>query len=1007
MVIFPLLLLLTGCNSGGSSNESTLRLKSHPEMTIDNVELAFSLNSAITPKIQGKLGTITYKLADNAANDVVKISADKRSLTILNAGSTEIIATDSGNQQYLPGSTNFTINIIEAPRSPLVVSDLTFTYDANGIVQASQAVDATTIIGEVTYQLAANQNTDVVQVQSSGEMLIVGTGTVQINITDNGGRNYQRAAKNFNVTIAEVSTTFAQFKSVTQPFIPGATFRPSYSGTPTQSIQYSLAEGAKTDVVRVDATNGKMWVVGAGKTTIKVQQNAPQYHEPVADQVFTVNISKAENLALSAQDLTLTYNDDVRPTLQVTNAKGELSFVLENGVGSDIIEIVDAQEGIIRPIGIGSVQVTIRDSGNKNFLAKTISTNVEVTRITEQSLKAVAIEERYHEGQTINPQVAGNHGQLTYVLTSVTPPGSISINPTTGVMTVSKPGTAQIVVTDDGGNFWSSQQKTFKVTINKKINSELGISNTSVEYVLGAQFTPIVLNSKGTPSFSIENPNNSTVFNQDNTGAIIINSIGTANLIIHDPGNDFFEPATKRVKVTVFSPRELSISNITTVYAEDQELPLLISDSSTTRLEVLQQDNDNVIEWLNNNTSVRIKNAGTASIRVRDPSSGKEANFDVTVTKAAENTALTLSAQMLETTFALPPNNTLRGPVVRGQIEGSQIRYENIDGAEIGIATIDRNSGRLSIKGAGLAKFRVIETSRNFEDTVRKFSVNVAKARHPGISVANVAVSTPFYPGRIIPPQPVNGQRGHLSYQLNGSSTGGNPISPDIGRIAPNGNVTVLRYLPNDGYIHITDDGGKNYKPSSNAYMLSTTTVEPNSGEIGNIDFTGLQPLVITSPEVVGSGDVSYFDLSYNDSLRQTSQPNGNDEEKGGYTSITLRVVKTDDPNKRGIIKLRLQKTSQCSDGSQIAYPINSQKIDTCPLPQAQPTNSQVSVIFNQEDNEAIFTNNNNVVPGEYSVLYPLVLIHYGRPYESGGIVESEDIQARAWWLINTRITKQ
>lgn len=105
-------LLLTACGGGDSDSPAPQAEKqAHPGIQVQELVQTYAPDQRLTPAITGKLGSISYQLVNGAPADVVKISADKQYLAILNAGTTELIATDSGNSQTKPVSQRFSIKI--------------------------------------------------------------------------------------------------------------------------------------------------------------------------------------------------------------------------------------------------------------------------------------------------------------------------------------------------------------------------------------------------------------------------------------------------------------------------------------------------------------------------------------------------------------------------------------------------------------------------------------------------------------------------------------------------------------------------------------------------------------------------------------------------------------------------------------------------------------------------------------------------------------------------------
>ncbi|WP_299810524.1 hypothetical protein [uncultured Shewanella sp.] len=990
-----LLLLLTAC--GGGESDSTTpppQKQSHPKMNIADVKQTFALQARITPSIEGKLGTISYQLADNAADDVLQISSDKGDLIILNAGTTELIATDTGNEQYLAASTRFKVTIEKAPRPPLVTNDLSLLYQEGARHQAS----VNGAIGELTYELGVDQSDQVVLIEPAGEFLIWGSGNVSVNVTDNGGRNYQEDTQKFNIHVETAQTEFARFADVIdKPFLLGAKLLPVFDGTPTTSINYALAEGANTDVVQINELNGEMLVIGAGNTEIEVLQDAPNHHEPVTPQRFKVQINKAKNLELQAADITSPFSADIQKSIKVTGAKGQLSFAVSATAKPDVINIIDAEKGIFDFVAVGKTQVTISDSGDKNYLAESLSIDVEVTRISTDTLAGLDIHTRYQDNQSIQAQVIGDHGQLDFALADNSPTDVVTIDASTGVMTVLKPGKVEIIVTDNGGEFWSSQQHSFYVTIDKQTNSDLMLANTQVDYAENGVFIPQVLNNKGSMSYSIDNGGDGVFAQDPDTGIITIAGAGRGWITAIDSGDEFYHSVTERFYVDV-SPLygTLKITSVRVPYSAERTLDIPISGSIGQLEWQLKHGQSDVVSIDEAARTFTIHNAGAATFIVTDLGDAghvpQKAEFNVLIDKAPENTELTLSTSLISTTFDI--GKTLSAPTLSEQGVDSEISYYSASNNSH-IVSIDPTSGLLSINGAGLAKVSVIEQSRNFERTTRQFNVNIEKAKHPGLELESNILHSVFYPDRIIKSPTATNQLGKLSFKFE------SVVAPEFAELASNGEVTVHTYPKeeeNDYFgVIITDDGGQNYHAGSASYKLFISKAEAGLGEEAIINFDGMDKQIV-SPISIPANEVSYFSAFGG---RGELTNHSADEQSSGYSTMIVQVCKAPiDNNDCTLVTLRLQKTSHCGDGSQIGYPITSNSIYTCPG-LTQPVSSEVTVSLNPNDPfNAWFTE-----PGRYQTRDAIVLVHFAKPYRSGGVVEFGDIQSQTWWLINLDLT--
>lgn len=990
-----LALFLCACGGGGGKSaapETPSPKQDHPGFTIESVTQNYQPTLKIQPTIQGKIGRISYQLADNAPTDVIQISADKQHLKILNTGDVDVIATDSGNNIYLPETQTFSIKIIKGKRSPLLTNDLNLSY----VDGAHHQPTVSGTKGELHYELSPNQNIQVLTINSNGDFVINGSGSVQITVTDDGGRNYQPDSGQFMITVSPATTNYATYQQIeNKPLIFGGTLLPLFTGTPTQEIVFSIAKNANKQVVQIHPTDGTMTIIGAGKTTISVNQIAPKHHTLVPIQHFNVHINKAENLTLQVDNITATYNAQAQGIIPITGLQGTSTFSLVEGQNNNVITITDAQKGTFSFEGIGQTQVHITDSGNDNYLSKTKTINVTVEPIISHSLQVLSIETNYQKNQIIDSPVIGANGQLNFTLSTTSPTGIISLNNDTGQMVVNKPGSVDIIVTDDGGAFWRPQRAQFTVTINKLNNTLFALKNTQINYQKNALFFPQFTHNQGTVSYVLDKSND--VLEQHNfSQALKIIGSGRGWITATDQGNDFYHSVTTRFSIDVIPLNSaFAISPINTHFVANKIISMPVSSVKGELQWQLKTGQADVVTLNPTDLTMTINNAGNVTYLVTDTGDvnhlPQTRELHITVNKATENESLALSNVLLSAVYS--PTGQLSSPSITGRGVDSSVIYST-DPQINQVVTVNATTGELSIKGAGVATVTVQETSRNFESTTRSFTVNITKAQHPGINIDNGVQSVAFYPNRKITPPVITNTIGELNYQFNYAT-------PKFAEINNKGIITLHRYPQSreNNYVSIlvTDNGNQNYQPTTLSYTLNITEIETGSGEEDNIIFNGTTQQ-ITSPIDIAANDINYFSAS--GGRNNAISKDENDELIGGYTTMILQVCKNiSDLADCHLMTLRLQNTSNCSDGSQVAYPIASKTIAKCANLQS-PINSVISLSFNKSDP----FNANLTEQGQYRTASPIILTHHAKPYIAGGVVQGGNIQARAWWLVDVII---
>lgn len=989
--------LITACGGGGDDDTATPTQEklTHPGLIAPDIRADYSPDGSLTPVVNGSLGSISFTLADGAANDVVRIN--QNSLTLLNVGQTKLIVTDSGNSQYKATSRPLNVTVDKANRDPLLTNNYSYSYTAG----ATHQVSVSGAKGQLLYELSAGYPDDVVKIDIAGSLIVWGEGQTQVTVKDDGGRNYQASEGQFSITVEAADSQFASYRDITnKPLVFGGTLLPIYSGSPSSEISFAIAENASQDVVQIHPITGLMNIRGAGETEIIVTQIPENNHQDIAKQTFKVSINKADNTGLKTSVLTIPYGFDDEPRLQTTGAQGTLTFEIVDGESTDVINFINSETGQYRFSGIGETKVKITDSGNTNYLSKTIVTTVKVERVQSASLSSVDLENSYQENKMISAQVASRQGKLSFSLATGSSTDVVSIDAQSGNMTVLKPGKAEITVTDDGDLYYIPQTTSFFVTINKLSNDQFSVDDSRVNNVANnTVFTPNPRNNQGPVTYAISAQSKANVLTQDPTTKVItLTGAGRGWITATDHGNDYYLSQTTDFYVDVnYADGTLEPLAVSASYLPNKVVTIPVSGVVGQLSSQLERGQPaDVVSIDITNRTVTIKNAGTTHFTLTDSGSAaiapRRVQLRVTIAKAAENIDLSLTSTLVDTVYE--EAKQLASPAVSGKATESSIKYF-VNYSDQQVITADSSSGALTIQGAGSAQVKVTEESRNFEDTTRNFTVKVGKAKHPGLTVAKQVPGASYYPGLEMAPAELGNQFGTLSYKFKHTE------KPETYELNGNGTLRILKYAASrtNNYVQITvtDDGGDNYLPSSVDYEVHINPIEEGNDEQAVLTFDGTE-MPITSPIDVAAGDETYF--SAFDTRSEAETMGDNLQKSGGYATKTVSVCQ--DPASLvgcALMTVRLQNTSHCPDGSKIAYPVGAKIRYECPGLR-QPTRSEVTVSFDRTD-----LYNPSLAAGTYQAIEPITLVHFAKPYRSGGVIEMGDIQARAWWLIKVNLT--
>ncbi|WP_425390171.1 fibronectin type III domain-containing protein [Ekhidna sp.] len=289
---------------------------------------------------------------------------DGQTITIKNAGSTNIIVSQSGNENFnAAASVNRTLTVQKAPQvitfNPAVIADLDLDFDDFFI----QITNSSGLTPEVT----SNNVIELSEGPNPGEYLVslLSAGDAVITVTHPGNDNYLSVEKTLTFGVGKLQ------QEITFDELPDKTFGEDsfeVSATASSGLQVTLVS-SNQEVAIVEGLT--VTIVGAGTTTLTASQEG--------DATYSAATEVSQVLTVSKGDQTITFDDLETPsigdviTLSATASSGlEVSFEVEGPASLDgnSLAILDQ----------GTVTITASQQGDDNWnQAEPVSQTLEIT----------------------------------------------------------------------------------------------------------------------------------------------------------------------------------------------------------------------------------------------------------------------------------------------------------------------------------------------------------------------------------------------------------------------------------------------------------------------------------------------------------------------------------------------------------------------------------------------------------------------------------------------------
>ncbi|MCW8328491.1 cadherin repeat domain-containing protein [Photobacterium sp. SDRW27] len=741
-LLIGIMLSISGCGGGGDSSPSDTTLQPFKNEKVyreplkaNDIDIEYSNLAKSHSSVLNVYGTLSYRLADGEAKDIVSVEQYTGLLTILNPGDVRIIVEDT-SPTYQSSSATFTVHVGKGTNYNLSASRTTISALDTDAKNLSYYVRGNQ--GSLTFELAPESSNLLAINSQTGEFIHYGIpGTARVIVTDNGNRRYQPKSVEFEVVIKAVNPDILGYDDLSRDYSEHMTLSPKQiSGDDMGTFSFKLAESSKdSDVLAVDAHTGYMTIHKTGCVVIEVTNELGSgYTDDERKAYFKVEILKADrpNLTVSSSNFVYQPNHIIQPA--INNMKGQVTYRVESG---DNVIAIDSNTHLPKIIGVGAATLIANDDGNGNYKPSSARFTYDVQKASRPKLVELTINRTFsgkEQLQTVTPVMKGQKGQLTFR-------GSSDVVSVHGEqLTIEHAGLATLTATDDGGLYYLPSSATLKINVAKGEHPEFEVKDIAAEYSPNLCIPVADANisgNKGTLSLSPQADSDKAIatYNTDRE-CFKVHKHGTAKFdVISLESHDFLKSAPHEMSLViaaadstlfvdkgvnaVFSGGQPTISP-PTVHGKKGELSYRLSPETR---------HPDVVEVDSHTGEMTILNVGTTTVEVSD--SGGDGykpaitTFSVRITQADNPLSVTYPEASYQRDQAIMPS------VENG--EGEINYYLGYSPYDV-VGMVSANTGQLEIHSAGEYKVKVVaKSSRNYKSKVLIAEGKVNKAKHPGI----------------------------------------------------------------------------------------------------------------------------------------------------------------------------------------------------------------------------------------------------------------------------------
>ncbi|MFB9216888.1 cadherin repeat domain-containing protein [Vibrio sinaloensis] len=246
---------------------------------------------ATKPTITGVVGQVSYAFAEGSATDVVSLDPDSGEMRILNAGSTRVVVSDAGNEQYSAGQASFAVTV-KPIESRATIAYPQATYGSGDKLQPVVNGDGV----EATYRLINQASPSVEMASDNGELTILHAGdyTVEATLT---GRNFLTKKVSYQGTVKKADHPGLSVLRQEVEFEPFKTVMLDF-GQAIGKRSYKFQDTSSENMATLDQARGAITLKGydfGRSVLIRISEEETRDYNAMPDTLVRVALNLSES----------------------------------------------------------------------------------------------------------------------------------------------------------------------------------------------------------------------------------------------------------------------------------------------------------------------------------------------------------------------------------------------------------------------------------------------------------------------------------------------------------------------------------------------------------------------------------------------------------------------------------------------------------------------------------------------------------------------------------------
>ena len=306
-------------------------------------------------------GEVTFA-SDNA--NVLTIDAKSGLATIVGAGEAKVTISQAATANHEAASVTRTVTVAKAPVdiTGVELTDLIFGAADSTLAPKSPSR------GTFTYR---SSNTRVLEVSDKGVVKVVGVGTATITVSQAATANYEAGSASVTVRVGRATPSVQRLDPIEKAY-GDAAFTFVWGTSPSDgAITY---RSSNTNVATINATTGRVTIVGVGEATLSMEQAESANYNAVT---VTARLVVARGNPVFG-DFVIDDKPFGSPNFVVTPPISTSTGVFSYTSSNLNVATINAITGEITIVGQGSTTIRASQAATTLHLASSIATNFTV-----------------------------------------------------------------------------------------------------------------------------------------------------------------------------------------------------------------------------------------------------------------------------------------------------------------------------------------------------------------------------------------------------------------------------------------------------------------------------------------------------------------------------------------------------------------------------------------------------------------------------------------------------